>query len=64
MSEFKPCSICRSNFQLMKALAVHTRVSPASRIEKLRDFNHRLQRNDLVLTVSYYAVIFHAALLF
>ncbi|KAJ1526745.1 hypothetical protein ONE63_008324 [Megalurothrips usitatus] len=39
----------RANFQLMKALAVHTRVSPDLRIKKLRSFNERLQLNQQTL---------------
>lgn len=35
----------RTNFHLMKDLAVYTRVSPDVRIQKLRDFNKRLQHN-------------------
>lgn len=32
----------RTNFDLMESLALHTRVSPASRIQKLLSFNKRL----------------------
>ena len=35
----------RSNMQLMRALAEHTRVAPDVRIQKLRTFNTRLQSN-------------------
>lgn len=34
----------KSNFRLMSALAIHTRVSPADRIKKLMKFNERLHR--------------------
>ncbi|XP_058800453.1 WASH complex subunit 4-like [Phymastichus coffea] len=34
--------VMRNNFQLMKALAQYTRVSPADRIDKLKNFNDRL----------------------
>lgn len=62
--DFDLCSICRSNFQLMKALAVHTRVSPASRIDKLMHFNQRLQTSELVFTISFIATIFLVVLPF
>ncbi|XP_016945528.3 protein piwi [Drosophila suzukii] len=33
----------RSNFQLMRAMHGHTRMNPKQRIDRLRNFNHRLQ---------------------
>ncbi|XP_073981992.1 piwi-like protein Siwi isoform X3 [Rhodnius prolixus] len=38
----------RSNFQLMRALAEHTRVIPQSRIEKLNKFSQRLRSSPTV----------------
>ncbi|XP_014250883.1 piwi-like protein Siwi [Cimex lectularius] len=38
----------RSNFQLMRALAEHTRVQPQSRIDKLNSFSNRLRINKNV----------------
>ncbi|XP_030561453.1 protein aubergine [Drosophila novamexicana] len=37
----------RSNFQLMKAMSEHTRLTPNRRIERLRVFNQRLQQSKL-----------------
>lgn len=39
----------RTNFQLMRALAEHTRVFPKVRIEKLHKFNRRLKENEKVV---------------
>lgn len=39
----------RENFHLMKALAVHTCISPESRIDKLMRFNNRLRQESKVL---------------
>lgn len=39
----------RSNFRLMSALAQHTRVNPANRIQKLMKFNERLHRTPQVV---------------
>ncbi|XP_077281671.1 piwi-like protein Siwi [Temnothorax americanus] len=39
----------RENFHLMKALAVHTCISPESRIDKLMRFNSRLRQEPKVL---------------
>lgn len=36
----------RKNFNLMKDVAVHTRVGPAQRIQKLMAFNNRLLTNQ------------------
>lgn len=36
----------RRNFALMKDVAVHTRVGPSQRIQKLLAFNNRLQNNE------------------
>ncbi|XP_070167826.1 piwi-like protein Siwi [Polyergus mexicanus] len=38
----------RENFHLMKALSMHTRVSPVSRIDKLMRFNERLRQEARV----------------
>ena len=38
----------RANFNLMKALAEHTRVGPESRVERLNMFNRRLNREQSV----------------
>lgn len=40
----------RANFQLMRALANHTRVDPTNRIKKLMAFNQRLNQTPNVLT--------------
>ncbi|CAL1675441.1 unnamed protein product [Lasius platythorax] len=39
----------RENFHLMRALATHTRVSPAARVEKLMRFNDRLRQETKVI---------------
>lgn len=39
----------RENYQLMRALATHTRVSPESRIDKLMSFNSRLRQETKVI---------------
>ncbi|KAL6255908.1 hypothetical protein P5V15_013149 [Pogonomyrmex californicus] len=39
----------RENFQLMKALATHTCISPSSRIDKLMRFNNRLRHEPKVV---------------
>ncbi|XP_036145933.1 piwi-like protein Siwi [Monomorium pharaonis] len=39
----------KENFHLMKALAHHTCIAPASRIEKLMRFNHRLRGEPKVI---------------
>lgn len=39
----------RENFQLMRTLATHTRVTPESRINKLMDFNRRLRQESAVI---------------
>lgn len=39
----------RENFHLMKALSVHTCISPGSRIDKLLRFNSRLRQEPKVL---------------
>lgn len=39
----------REQFQLMKALAVHTKVGPESRIDKLMRFNRRLRDEPKVV---------------
>lgn len=39
----------RSNFQLMKTLAVHTKIGPDSRIQRLLHFNRRLTQNKQVV---------------
>lgn len=39
----------RENFHLMKALAVHTCISPGARIDKLLRFNGRLRQEPKVL---------------
>lgn len=39
----------RENFHLMKALAVHTCISPESRVDKLMRFNNRLRQEPKVL---------------
>lgn len=36
----------RRNFALMRDVAVHTRVGPQQRLQKLRQFNTRLQNNE------------------
>lgn len=36
----------RNNFQLMRAMADHTRMNPDRRIERLRTFNDRLQQTE------------------
>lgn len=39
----------RANFQLMRALADHTRVGPKQRIEKLMKFSQRLRSNEQIM---------------
>ncbi|KAJ8967856.1 hypothetical protein NQ317_018350 [Molorchus minor] len=39
----------RENFQLMRALADHTRVGPQQRIQKLMEFSQRMRRNQEVM---------------
>ncbi|ODN03707.1 Protein aubergine [Orchesella cincta] len=39
----------RSNYQLMKSLAVHTQVEPAARVAKLNDFMNRLQTDPKIV---------------
>lgn len=41
----------RSNFQLMKTLAVHTKIGPDARIQRLLHFNRRLTQNKQVVEV-------------
>lgn len=41
----------RRNFNLMKDVAVHTRVGPAQRIQKLISFNNRLQTTEKSMEV-------------
>lgn len=41
----------RSNFQLMRSLAEHTRVAPPARIHKLQQFRQRLERTPESLQV-------------
>lgn len=36
----------RNNFQLMRAMAEHTRLDPLKRVERLMKFNQRLHNND------------------
>lgn len=40
----------RTNFRLMKAVAEHTRVGPNQRVQRLLDFNKRLQRTPDSMT--------------
>ncbi|XP_011202861.2 protein piwi [Bactrocera dorsalis] len=41
----------RSNFQLMRAMADHTRMNPDRRIDRLRIFNQRLQQTEASVQV-------------
>ncbi|XP_054728354.1 protein piwi [Anastrepha obliqua] len=41
----------RNNFQLMRAMADHTRMNPDRRIDRLRIFNNRLQQTDASIQV-------------
>lgn len=41
----------RNNFQLMRAMADHTRMNPDRRIERLRIFNQRLQQTEASVQV-------------
>lgn len=44
----------RANFQLMKSLAVHTKIGPDARIQKLLSFNRRFTQTKEVVDVCWF----------
>jgi aubergine-like protein len=44
----------RGNFHLMRDLGEHTRINPPTRIKRLENFNHRLQKES---AVSYHVLL-------